>query len=178
MLSTMILVMYQLFLMAQYHNFITKVALHHALETLAQLFDSFQYSTQYVLFPCCSHFLVFVNTDKYRLKKDFNLQKFLVFVNTKKYPFLKERFQVVWNFLMFVNADKYRFNHCNGIWCRDVKAALILRKLSFIIAIWSLSDVSLSFSNRYTVLHLFCILLKCISMKITVCIYSLNILLR
>ena len=61
-------------------------------------------------------------------------------------------------------------------WCRDVKAALILRKLSFIIAIWSLSDVSLSFSKRYTVLHFFLIWLKCICMNITVHIYSLNIL--
>ena len=72
-LSMMILVMYQLFLMTQYYNFKTKLALYHALETLAQLFDSFQYSTQYVLFPCCRHFLVFVNTDKYRFKKIFQL---------------------------------------------------------------------------------------------------------
>ena len=103
-LSTMILVMYQLFLMMQYHNFITKLALHHALETLAQLFDSFQYSTQYVLFPCCSHFLVFVNTDKYRLKKDFNLQTFFSVCKYKRNIHLKK----ISSCLNFFNVCKCR----------------------------------------------------------------------
>ena len=101
-LSTMILVMYQLFLMTQYYKFKTKLALYTR--------DS---SSALWLFPI-QHTICVISL----LQPFFSVCKYRQSISLRKISTCR-------HFLVFVNTDKYRFNpHWHELWKQEKCSSL------------------------------------------------------